>query len=389
MSFLDERCATRLNTLASQGRRRQLFEVERSVNQTLQLKQGELKDFCSNDYLCLGGSDWLKERLAMHTKTQNAGARASRLISGTHRVHVDAERAIAAWLNRSATLLFTSGYAANVGLLSTLLEPDDVVFSDALNHASIIDGIRLSKAERRLMPHNDLAALETELAQLDAAQRGRFVVVESCYSMDGDGPDLVALRALCDRYDAAFIVDEAHSLGVLGPAGRGRCAEMGVTPDVLIGTFGKAFGLWGAFIAAEQATIDWLTQRARSHVFSTAISPGLAATIPDVLDRIVAADDARERLAMNRKRLAAELEGNDDAVGAILGVAVGDERRVIDAGQYLRQRGHWVGAIRPPTVSEGNCRLRIVIKSEHTAEEIDVLARHIHAWCEAHAEPQS
>ncbi|HMG54508.1 MAG TPA: aminotransferase class I/II-fold pyridoxal phosphate-dependent enzyme, partial [Kofleriaceae bacterium] len=200
----------------------------------------EVINFASNDYLGLAGDPRLIRAAQAALDEAGAGVGASRLIVGNHRQHVQLEAAVADWLRCGGVRLFNAGYAANVGVLSSLLRAGDVVFSDALNHASIIDGCRLSRAEIAVFPHRDLAALEAALATRRG--RRRIVVSESLFSMDGDFADVAALAALCRRHDAAFVLDEAHALGALGPEGRGLAAERGVVPDVVVGTFGKALG---------------------------------------------------------------------------------------------------------------------------------------------------
>ncbi|MGH7439646.1 MAG: aminotransferase class I/II-fold pyridoxal phosphate-dependent enzyme, partial [Polyangiaceae bacterium] len=230
------------------------------------LRPGGGPSFCSNDYLGLAS------RLAAPA---TSGSGASRLVSGERAEHGALEEAVAGLVGLPSSLVFSSGYAANVGLLSSLPRPGDLVVSDALNHASIIDGIRLSKCRVAVVPHLDVGAVEAALGDRGAGRA--FVVTESYFSMDADSPDLRALRAVCDRHGAALLVDEAHAIGVLGPGGAGLCAEQGVVPDALVGTFGKAFGAAGAFVAGCEPLTQWLWNTARSFVFSTGMSPVVAA----------------------------------------------------------------------------------------------------------------
>jgi 8-amino-7-oxononanoate synthase len=242
--------------------------------------------FCSNDYL------GLSSRIAPPAAA--AGAGASRLLEGDRPIHAQLEAAAADWVGLPTALAFSSGYAANVGLLTALAGPGDLLVSDALNHASIIDGARLSRARVAVVPHLDLAAVERTLSTPHAGRA--FVVTESYFSMDADGPDLRGLREICDAYGACLLVDEAHALGVLGPSGQGLCAEAGVQPDALVGTLGKAFGAAGAFVAGVPTLVDWLWNRARSFVFSTAISPVLAAAALEGLRLAAAEPERRERV---------------------------------------------------------------------------------------------
>ncbi|MBC8067438.1 MAG: aminotransferase class I/II-fold pyridoxal phosphate-dependent enzyme, partial [Deltaproteobacteria bacterium] len=245
-------------------------------------------NFASNDYLGLAGDPRLVCAATVALEASGAGMGSSRLIVGNHREHVALEAEAAAWLRCGGVRLFNAGYAANVGVLTTLLRTGDVVFSDALNHASIIDGCRLSRAEIVVVPHLDYAALEHGLATRQG--RRKLVISESLFSMDGDLADVEALAALCRRHDAAFVLDEAHAIGAIGPEGRGLAAELGVVPDVLIGTFGKAFGAFGAFAATTRAIAELLWNRARSLVFSTALPPSVPATARAALQIIRGAE---------------------------------------------------------------------------------------------------
>jgi 8-amino-7-oxononanoate synthase len=320
--------------------------------------------FCSNDYLALS------DRAV--PAGERPGASASRLVVGEHAAHQALEASLAEWLETASALTFTSGYAANVGVVSALAEPGDLIVSDALNHASLIDGARLSRATVKVVPHLDADAVERALADAPAKGR-RWVVTESYFSMDADAPDLGRLRALCDAAGAGLIVDEAHALGVLGPDGRGLCAEAGIVPDVLIGAFGKAFGGAGGFVAGCSPLVAWLWNRARTFVFSTGMSPLVAATTRQALSiarterwrrkrALAAADELRAGL----KRLGADVRGFGPIVPVILG-EVGHAMRVADG---LRARGAHVLAIRPPSVPPGTARLRMTTTAAHSADDI-------------------
>jgi 8-amino-7-oxononanoate synthase len=312
-----------------------------------------LIDLASNDYLGLAALP-----LPEHDRS---GAGASGLVVGYHAPHLAAERALAEWIGCQAALLFSSGYAANVGCLSALAGPGDLVVSDALNHASVIDGCRLSRAEVAIVPH---LSLEAVAEVLHRPARRKLVVVESIFSMDGDSPDLVGLRSLCDASGAILVVDEAHALGVVGPRGRGACAEAGVVPDVLVGPLGKAFGLSGAFVAGSSLLRTWLWNRARSFVFSTAPSPAVAAAIPARITRVAEADELRARLRWVAASLRRAI-GHAKAANTspIVPWILGDERRALAVAAGLREAGVAAVAIRPPTVPEGTSRLRLVARA--------------------------
>ncbi len=328
---------------------------------------------CSNDYLGLA-----REPLDA-TSDEGSGAGASRLICGDHRAHRELEEGLAQWVGLEASLLFASGYAANVGAISALATRDDVVISDALNHASIIDGCRLSRAKVHVTPHRDHRAMATALALPESrAARRRFVVTETYFSMDGDSPDLRELRALCDERDAALIVDEAHALGIFGPSGGGLCREQGVVPDLLVGTLGKAVGMQGAFVAGPAVLREWLWNRARSFVFSTGPSPAMSAATLRRLSRVAAADSERARLhALSRGVRDALADAGavivEGSHGPIVPWLVGSASAALSLSRRLLDRGLYVSAIRPPTVPEGTARLRVTLHAALSAADRDRL----------------
>jgi 8-amino-7-oxononanoate synthase len=338
---------------------------------------GELS-FCSNDYLGLA---------ADLAPSAPSGSGASRLIAGERDEHGRLERAFARWLGTEEALAFSSGYAANVGALAALASAGDLIVSDALNHASLIDGARLSRARVSIVPHGDLDAIAQALA--DRAEPRAWVVVESYYSMDADGPDLAALRALCDGHGAGLYVDEAHALGVLGPGGRGLCADAGITPDVLVGTLGKAFGGQGAFVAGRAVLRDWLWNRARSFVFSTGLAPVSAAAAVRSLQHIV----EHPELALRVRDLSSRLRAGLVAAGAvptahatrtasagapgllghghIVPVVLGSPVRALRWADRMRGEHVHVHAIRPPTVPAGSARVRLTVTAQHATDDID------------------
>lgn len=344
----------RLEALEARGLRRRAREPGAGVS------------FCSNDYLGLA------RRPAPPVAS---GAGASRLVAGEHGAHAELERALASWLGAEASLLFTSGYAANVGAIAALAEPGDLIVSDALNHASIIDGARLSRARVAVTPHNDLGEVERALAT--RGERRAWVVVESYYSMDADGPDLGRLRDLCDAHGAGLYVDEAHALGVLGPAGRGLAAAAGVAPDVVVGTLGKALGSQGAFVAGRAVLRDWLWNRARSFVFSTGLSPAAAAAASAALGEVLASA-RREKVATLAERLRAGLAGLPGlevlGFGHVVPVVAGSSDRALRLAALVAEAGVDAPAIRPPTVPEGTARLRLTVTAAHTEDEVDQAA---------------
>jgi 8-amino-7-oxononanoate synthase len=310
-----------------------------------------LLNLCSNDYLSL----------ASRPVEGTSGSGASRLIAGDLDVHRELEVALSAWLGVEATLLFSSGYAANVGVLSALAGSDCVVVSDALNHASIVDGCRLSRARVVVTPHVSVEAVERALR--DAPERRRIVVTDSYFSMDGTIAPLADLRTVCDRFEAALVVDEAHALGVWGPAGRGCSAAAGVRPDVLVGTLGKSFGSSGAFVSGSSMLTSWLWNRARSFVFSTGLAPSSASAALGALLEIRAGERTR-RLIARSELVRAELGGISGS-GPIIPLVIGDAARTVELSRRLLDRGLFVQAIRPPTVPRETSRLRLTVQADH------------------------
>jgi 8-amino-7-oxononanoate synthase len=321
--------------------------------------------FCSNDYLGLASPSW------QSTSQSSFGAGASRLVSGDHREHLDLERTAADWVGLASALAFTSGYAANVGALSALVGPDDLVVSDELNHASMIDGLRLSRGHVEVVPHLDASAVRMVLAQ--SSRPRAWVVTESYFSMDADGPALRDLRAICDEFRAALYIDEAHALGVLGPEGRGRCFEAGIVADVLVGTFGKAVGAAGAFVASSPEIRSWLWNRARSFVFSTALSPALAEAARSGIDRARIDGHLREAvlaraLEFRSGMLARGLDVR--GFGPIVPWVIGASDRAMRIAEELNRRDVYALAIRPPSVPEGTARIRLTVTANHSSADI-------------------
>jgi 8-amino-7-oxononanoate synthase len=319
--------------------------------------------FCSNDYLGLAASPAPPVR---------AGAGASRLIAGEHTEHGRLERFLAEWLGVEQALLFSSGYAANVGALSAVVGRDDLVVSDALNHASVIDGLRLARAEVAIVPHLDADAVEQALRGRGA--RRAWVVTETYFSMDADSPDLARLRRICDAAGAGLVVDEAHALGVFGPDGRGLCAAAGVEPDVRVGTLGKAFGAAGAFVAGCRVLGDWLWNRARSHVFSTGISPALAAAARANVERAVRDPGLRARAIARAEQFRAGIRALGADVrgyGPIVPWVLGSEAAALRAAAAMRSRDVHAVAVRPPTVPAGTSRVRFAFTARHEAADVE------------------
>jgi len=371
---LDDDVRTELRELEVRHRLRVPRIVDGAHGPRIVLDGAEVINAASNDYLSLAGDRRLVRAAANALDECGNGAGASRLINGTHRRHVALEQALADWLRCAGVRLFNSGYAANVGVLTSLLRAGDVVFSDELNHASIIDGCRLSRADVVVYPHCDVAALERALAT--KTSRRRIVVSETLFSMDGDIADVVALAELCRRHDAALILDEAHAVGVWGPEGRGIAAEAGVAPDVLIGTCGKALGGFGAFAATSAVIAQLLYNRARPFVFSTALPPSVPAAVQAAVEivRGTDGDERRRNLVACATSLRERIRCGGASASAIAPVIVGDDQRVMAISAALLEQRIFIQGIRPPTVPEGTARLRISLAAGHTRADVEAIA---------------
>ncbi|HVT06659.1 MAG TPA: 8-amino-7-oxononanoate synthase [Polyangia bacterium] len=338
--------------------------------------------FASNDYLDLAGDTRVAAAAAETAQREGYGSSASRLVSGDLPAHRDLEAALANFLSRPAALVFPSGYQANIGVLTALAGPGDLVVSDALNHASLIDGCRLSRARVVVFPHGDAGAAAAALASAPAARR-RLLVTESLFSMDGDRAPLADLAEAARQNDAVLVVDEAHAIGVHGPGGRGLCAAAGIVPHVLIGTMGKALGAGGGFVAGSTALRDYLVNRARTFIFTTALPAPVAAAATRALEiasgpegdqrRSVLADRGRS-LGDHLTALRPRGPGAPPLLGPIYPFVLGDNDRALAVSAELRRRSIFVPAIRPPTVPPGTARLRITLSAAHRPEDVLRLA---------------
>jgi 8-amino-7-oxononanoate synthase len=342
--------------------------------------------FCSNDYLGLAAHPHLIEALAEGARRWGAGSGASHLISGHHQAHQALEDALADFLAPQlggapvAALSFCTGYMANLAVLTALGGSDALLLCEALNHASLIDGARLSRAAVQVIPHRDVAALEAALAQ--AQQPIKLIVTDSVFSMDGSLAPLADMLALAERHDAWLVVDDAHGFGVLGPQGRGSLAHLGLSSPrcIYMGTLGKAAGLAGAFVVAHEVVIDWMVNRARPYIYTTAAPPALAHALRASLDLIMSDEgDARRRhlhalIERFRGRLRLSRWQLLPSFTPIQPLVVGDNAAALQVAAELDSLGFWVPAIRPPTVPVGTARLRISLTAAHTLAQVDALA---------------
>ena len=369
---LDDDIRAELAALEATHRLRTPRLVEGAQGPTLLLDGRRVTSLASNDYLSLAADPRISRAAISALEDWGSGAGASRLIAKNQTAHVALERSLEDWLGCTGARLFNSGYAANLGVLTSLLGPGDRVISDELNHASIIDGCRLSRAEIVVYPHLDLGALERALGRPGA--RRRLVVTESLFSMDGDVADLAAIRALCHRCEAVLVVDEAHAIGAHGPEGRGLAAAASVVPDVTIGTFGKALGAAGAFAATTRAVADLLWNRARSFVFSTALPPSVPASAIAAIEIVRGSegDDRRRALAGHARALRERVPAAGGAAGSqIAPILIGDDRLAMEQTTALLEGGVFVQGIRPPTVPVGTARLRVSLNAGHTTAQLE------------------
>lgn len=341
----------------------------------LRIDGRELVNFTSNDYLGLARDPRVVGAAADAARDHGASVSASRLLCGSTPLHDRLERRLAALKGREAALLYSSGYLANLGVLTALARPGDAIFSDALNHASIIDGCRLSGARTTVYRHGDA----DHLAELLAASRAdrRLIVSETVFSMDGDVAPLAALAALARRHDAALVLDEAHATGVLGPGGEGALARDGIDPRgiVVVGTLSKALASAGGFVAADAAVVDYLVNRSRPFIFNTAPTPASVGAALAALDVVAAEPERRESL----HALAARLRDGLVAAGhppsrsetPIVPLLLGDAETALAAERRLREAGALARAIRPPTVPEGTARIRFNLMAIHDEADVD------------------
>ena len=370
-----------------------LRELEaRHQRRRLEVIQGV--NLCSNDYLGLAEHPALRE--AVVRAVQNAakvGGTGSRLLSGQAEEWTSLEEEFAEFARTEAALFFGSGYAANVGLLAAVVGRDDVVYSDALNHASLIDGIRLCGARKVIYPHLNLSALEDALQQDAGAPWRRIIVTESVFSMNGDVAPMKELAALARKYEAAMMVDEAHATGVHGEGGCGLTVEAKVQPQVLatVHTCGKALGCAGAFVCGSAVLKDHLINHARTFIFSTALPAYFAEQVRAALQLSAGMGEERRALLKRAKTLIQDLqnEGFDTAGSAsqIVPVVLGGNEETLDAAAYLQGEGFAIRAIRPPTVPAGRARLRLSLTVKIAEEEVRRLVKSLVAWREKRAIP--
>lgn len=363
-----------LAALTEQGLLRQRRTLQSAQGVHVRVDGRDLLSFCSNDYLGLASHPALAAAVAQALPDMGVGAGASHLITGHHAAHHAFETRFAEFVGLPDALLFSTGYMANLAVVTALVGRDGEVFGDKLNHASLNDAALLSRAKFSRYAHNDLVTLERLMAASTA--RNKIVVVDAVFSMDGDVADLPALLALCEAHDAWLLVDDAHGFGVLGTGGRGSLAYFGLhSPRIIyMATLGKAAGVAGAVVAAEHDVITWLLQKARTYIYTTATPPILSAALLASLDVIAAADDRRahlqELIAQLRSGLQAQGRKLLESVTPIQPVIIGSNEAALAISSALLEQGILVPAIRPPTVPAGSARLRITLSAAHTVSDV-------------------
>lgn len=385
MSRFDSHLEAALSRMEHAGQRRILRDTALMDHGRVERDGHALVDFSSNDYLGLARHPLLMERSAQWAQAHGTGSGASRLVTGTNPIHTRLEKRIAAFKHCEAALIFASGWQANAAVIPALLSamPGSAIFTDRLIHASMHAGLAIAGARQNRFRHNDLDHLETLLASKGKDAPARLILTESVFSMDGDRVDIARLADLAERYDAALFVDEAHATGVLGPQGRGLTALVPGRVDLVMGTFSKALGGFGAYIAGSQVLIDYLTNAASGFVFTTAPPPSVLGAIDAALDLVPDMDAQRAHLCMLGDHLRMGLSQlgleHGDSSTQIVPAIIGPEDTAMALSSQLEAAGFLVSAIRPPTVPPGTSRLRIALRAGHSIHDIDALLHAVKA----------
>ncbi len=366
---------------ASQHLLRTPQTVQQYNGRVVRLAGRDYLNFCGNDYLGLATAEQVLQSYADGAKQYGAGSSGSPLVTGQHHVHQQLTEQLCEWLGYERVLLFSSGFAANHAMLTTLCDKQDMLLLDKLSHASLIDGALHSAAPFKRFAHNDCAALSALLQQ----HAGAMVVTEGVFSMDGDRPDLRQLTRLCQQHSAMLLLDDAHGLGVLAAEGRGSAAFQGISSNALfcgMANFGKALGVAGAFLGGSKAVIDYLEQFGRHYVYSTSLSPALCGAVIQSIRLCRTEQWRRDKLHSNIalfRHLAKDLPllVSDSA---IQGIVLGSNDNALRLSQRLKDNGIWLSAIRPPTVPAGSARLRITLSAMHEADDIQLLVQQLRQW---------
>ena len=359
-----------LKERAAEGLLRKLRPASLRQGGRIRFGKKEYVDFSSNDYLSLSNHPKLIETARGAAQTYGVGSSASRLLSGDLEICHQLEEKIAEFKGKEAALVFNSGYQANIGIISALYGEGDVIFSDKLNHASIIDGLLLSGARFFRFKHNDIGHLESLLAKERAKFKNALIITETIFSMDGDRPDLKSLVALKNKFNCMLMVDEAHATGIFGKNGSGMVEEEGMTEsvDLIMGTFGKALGSFGAYLAASGEIIEYMVNQCRSFIYSTALPPSVIACNLAAIDLIREEPHRRRELLKRADHFRSALKDKGFTVtgsSQIVPVIVGANHATVKMAEALQEKGYWVLPIRPPTVPQGEARLRFSLTFDH------------------------
>ena len=367
-----------LAQLESDGLKRRRCTLDGPCSPLVAIDGRHLISFCSNDYLGLANDPAVVEATCAGARTWGVGSGTLHLFSGHFTPHEALEQKLAAFTGFPRAMLFSTGYMANLGIVSALVGRGDAVFSDKLNHASLIDAVQLSRADNQRYLHGDLAMLERLLVASKA--KHKLILTDAVFSMDGDLAPLPELLELAERFDAWLVVDDAHGFGVLGAQGRGSLSHFDLSPSrrlIYMGTLGKAAGASGAFVAAHEATIEWLLQRARTYIFTTGSSPALACALLASLNLIENGDARREQIGLLTAQLRDGLSQTRWSLlpspTAIQPILIGDNFEALRVADALYEHDLWVPAIRPPTVPQGSARLRVSLTAVHTASQVAML----------------
>jgi 8-amino-7-oxononanoate synthase len=373
---------TELDERAAQGLLRSRRTLESPQSSRIIVNGKSYLAFCSNDYLGLAEHPRRSAAVGHGAQQGGVGAGAAHLVSGHFAPHHQLEVQLAEFVGKPAALLFSTGYMANLGVVQALVGKGDTVFADKLNHASLNDAMLLSRAQVKRYRHGDVAQLAQQLEQTKSGRK--LIITDAVFSMDGDLAPLPELLALCEQHDAWLLVDDAHGFGVLGEQGRGSIAQFALdSPRIIyMATLGKAAGVSGAFVAAEQVVIDTLVNHARSYVYTTASPPALSVALLESLELIEQGDDRRahlQRLIVQLRKglsdLPWSLMSSETAIQPLL---IGENQAALNLSEGLRERGIWVAAIRPPTVPQGTARLRIALSAAHTEADVQRLVEALH-----------
>jgi len=379
-TFLDQT----LLELQREGLKRKLRQLSGAQSQKITIEGKEVLNFCSNNYLGLADDERIRQAAISCMETEGFGSGASRLVCGNMTAHRQLEKSIAEFKGTENCLVFSTGYMANVGIIACLFGRDDIIYSDRLNHASIIDGVQLSQAKWKRYPHRDMNALE-DMLEGSSSCRKRCIITDSVFSMDGDLAPLDQIVALAKKYDCLVMIDEAHAIGVMGKNGKGLAEHFGVEGkiDILMGTLSKAVGTFGAYCCGSNKLISYLINKARSFIYTTGMPPSTAAASLKAIEIIKNTPQRREQLWKNTHRVNDALKNMGfDTMSSqtpIIPVLVKDPDVAVDFSKRLFERGIFVSAIRPPTVPQNTARLRLTVMATHTQEQINFVCEQFKA----------